>query len=104
MLNGRNHTGNNFTCIRPQGTSVVDDCIIPHEDLDNYVDFNIQTVSELINELGIVDSTALATKPDHSVLSWKMKASAPSLPSSHMAINDLKSSFTLGLKKYPCFR
>ena len=37
LLNGRNHIGNNFTCIRPQGASVVDYSIIPHEDLHNCV-------------------------------------------------------------------
>ena len=47
LLNGRYYISNDFTCIRPQGMSVVDYCIIPHEDLDKYLDFNVQTVSDL---------------------------------------------------------
>ena len=79
---GCNHISNHFTCIGPQGISVVDYCIIPHEDLDKYLDFNVQTVSDLINELHVIDSTAaLATKPHNSVLSWKMKTTTSSRPS-----------------------
>ena len=101
-LNGRNYISNDFTCIRPQETSLVDYCIIPHEDLDKYLDFNVQTVSYLINELDVVDSTsALTTKPDHSVLSWKMETTTPFLSPTNEPSGDLKSSFILYERNIP---
>ena len=59
-------------------------------------------MSDLINELDVVHSTAaLATKSYHSVLSWKMKTTTPFLPPTHEPNGDLKSSFTLYERNIP---
>jgi len=38
MLNGRKSSYNNFTSVSVKGSSVVDNCLIPHEKLDVYTD------------------------------------------------------------------
>ena len=49
VLNGRNCTINDFTCIRPQGTSVVDYCLISHNNVDMFTECTIHRPSDLIN-------------------------------------------------------
>ncbi len=39
ILNGRNHINNDFTSIVATGKSVVDYCLVPHEDLTKYSKF-----------------------------------------------------------------
>ena len=53
VLNGRNYIKNDFTCIRPQGCSVVDYCLVSHTDLSMFKDFTITRPSELVNITGI---------------------------------------------------
>ena len=72
MLNGRNpeSSANEFTCIRSQGSSVVDYCLVPHEDLNKYTDFKVWKVSDLINKSRILNTLDVNTsRPDHSTLS-----------------------------------
>ena len=68
VLNGRNYLKNDFTCIRPQGCSVVDYCFISQNDLLMFRDFNIKRPSELVNETGVVPVSI----PDHSIISWSI--------------------------------
>ena len=56
VLNGRNYIKNDFTCIRPQGCSVVDYCYISHTDLSMFKDFNTIRPSELVINTGICSS------------------------------------------------
>ena len=72
ILNGRNMTSNDYTCIKSQGASVVDYCLVPHEDLDKFTQFKVHKVTDLINEIDIIGSIEPGTsKPDHSILTWK---------------------------------
>lgn len=71
FLNGRNTLKNNFIFIGPQGSSVVDYCLIPYEELDDFVDFQETTESELFNSrnlLGVIDQET--SHPDHSLFTW----------------------------------
>ena len=54
ILNGRNMTSNDYTCIKSQGASVVDYCLVPHEDLDKFTQFKVHKVTDLINEIDII--------------------------------------------------
>ena len=73
ILNGRNMSSNDYTCIKSQGASVVDYCLVPHEDLDKFTQFKVHTVTDLINEINIIDTIGPDTsKPDHSILTWKI--------------------------------
>lgn len=67
-MNGKNFVQNDFTCIRPQGCSVVDYCLVSHDDLVMYTEFfGVLRASELINLAAIQAPT---TVPDHSMLTW----------------------------------
>ena len=63
---------NNYTCIKPQGMSVVDYCIIPHEYLNKYAEFTVYTVSDLITDINAQSEFAAVSIPEHSVLSWEV--------------------------------
>ena len=69
MLTGRNCITNNNKCIKRQGMSVVDCCIIFHEDLNKYAEFTVSTVSDLITDINGQSEFAALSIPDHSVLS-----------------------------------
>ncbi|XP_053391507.1 uncharacterized protein LOC128554275 [Mercenaria mercenaria] len=69
ILNGRNHIGNDFTCIRPQGASVVDYCLVSHTDLHLFTDFNVLRVSDLLQQANVQQPTSV---PDHSILIWNI--------------------------------
>ena len=72
ILNGRNMSSNNYTCIKSQGASVVDYRLVPHADLDKFTQFKVHKVTDLINEIDIIGSIEPDTsKPDHSILTWK---------------------------------
>ena len=74
ILNGRNFLKNDFTCIRPQGCSVVDYCLVSHDCLNMFTDFSVIRVSDLINLAGV---QCLSSIPDHSVLTWKFTFQRP---------------------------
>jgi hypothetical protein len=73
MLNGRNYITNDFTCIRPQGSSVVDYCVVPYEMLHMFKNFEVTKSSDLITKAGLIGSVDVSRGvPDHSVLTWSM--------------------------------
>ena len=51
MLCCRNHIGNNFTFLGPQGCSVVDYCLVPYEYLGWFKNSNVILVGPLMTEL-----------------------------------------------------
>ena len=69
MLNGRNFVSNDFTCIRPQGASVVDYCLVNHDDLYKFNDFKVVRSAELVNKVDFCPPTGV---PDHSLLMWSV--------------------------------
>ena len=50
MLNGRHNSLDEYTCISPVGSSVVDYCLVTHESLMSFHDFKVTTVIDLINQ------------------------------------------------------
>ena len=51
---------------------MVDYCLVPHEDLGKFTEFNVHKVSDLINEISLINSLEPETSnPDHSLLTWK---------------------------------
>ena len=72
MLNGRNSSIDEYSCITPAGTSVVGYCLVTHERLKFFTDCKVTKVSDIINLVGhdkILVSTSL---PDRFALSWKL--------------------------------
>lgn len=87
ILNGRNSVCNDYTCITSLGYSVVDYCLVNHDELVLYSDFKVSKVTELINQIGhdcILFSSAF---PDHSVLSWKIDISGISCRENHADVS-----------------
>ena len=68
VLNGRNFIKNNFTCVRPQGRSVVDFCLVSHENLAKYTEFKVTTMTEIVEEANLCP----VAMSDHSILTWKV--------------------------------
>ena len=52
ILNGRNSNLNDFTCITSIGRSVVDYCLVNHDYLSIFSEFNVHKVTDVINEIG----------------------------------------------------
>ena len=67
MLNGRLGT-NNFTSISEKGKAVVDYICIPHSQLSEHTDFQVQTVEEIRNMFNLPLPERLSQLPDHSPL------------------------------------
>ena len=85
ILNGRNMLSNDYTCIKGQGASVVDYCLIPHEDLNKFTEFNVHKTTDLINDINIIDTIEPETsKPDHSILTWKTNFEIICKPDRHL--------------------
>lgn len=106
MLNGRNFIHNDFTSVTVKGCSVVDYCLVSHDALLSFIDFNVTHVSDILNRIG-VDSSVASNIPDHSVLSWKIDVQvglcSHSLPETHSAtsydkfdLNDVRDDFLIG--------
>ena len=77
ILNGRNMVKNDYKFVGPQGSSVVDYCIIPNEALDNFTDFSVTLEKDLFNRsnlLGYIDTET--SHPDHSLLTWNFLVDA----------------------------
>ena len=66
MLNGRSCLHNDYTCSSVNGYSVVDYCIINHDDLSMFTDFIITNTADLINSVGHDTVLISASIPDHS--------------------------------------
>ena len=67
ILNGRLGK-QNFTSISHKGRAVVDYICVPHTQLNDHLDFNVLTVSEMTDMLNLPLPTKLSQMPDHSVL------------------------------------
>ena len=72
MLNGRSDASNEFTSVSAKGSSVVDYCVVSHDNLYKITDFKITLTSDVINKVGIVHSLLPTCIPDHSLLSWNI--------------------------------
>jgi len=70
VLNGRNTSKNDYTSISTKGCAVVDYCIIPHYNLDCFIDLMVTRSNELVHSLHNIVGTIPASVPDHSVLTW----------------------------------
>jgi hypothetical protein len=93
MLNGRDNINNDFTFVGPQGSSVVDYCIVPHEYLGSFSKFQVPLVSDLLSKSGVlreVESTAC--RPDLSLLYWAMELD---LCFSKEVVGTMQASFTV---------
>ena len=73
-MEGTIYSSNNFTC---KDASVVDYCLIPHEDLHLFSKFDVLDSKELFNKycLGILDP--LHAIPDHSMIRWNLTIELP---------------------------
>ena len=65
ILNGRAPGENDFTCIRPQGRSVVDYFFTSLENIQCVKRFYVKRVKELLIDMNNVPVCSL---PDHSIL------------------------------------
>jgi len=89
MLNGRNSARNDFTSISVKGCSVVDYCIVSHDQLNDFKNFQVIRATELITQCGIVGSDVAPTSiPDHSCLMWNIQISTTETPSSSSVTPD----------------
>ena len=82
-------TSNDYTCIKSQGASVEDYCLVPYEDVEKFTQFKVHKMTDLINEIVIIGSIEPGTsKPDHSILTWKTNIDI--IYRTDMQINDTK--------------
>ena len=73
ILNGRYCSSNDFTCITSTGRSVVDFCLVSHEDLPIYSEFKVCKGTDIINAIGHETVLLSASFPDDSILTWQIK-------------------------------
>ena len=73
MLNGRNNKNNAYTCFRPAGQSVVDYCIVPHDQLTMHTDFNVITPNDLYTDSGCMEIAEPRFMSDHSLIMWNLE-------------------------------
>ncbi len=66
ILNGRNTICNDFTRIGTTGRSVVDYCVVSHEHLSKFTQFEVHRMIKLMEITGIM----VEKPPDHSILCW----------------------------------
>ena len=57
VLSGRNYYHNDFTYVSTKGSSVVDYCVIPYENLRHYKNFEVMRASVVIKVQYLVYST-----------------------------------------------
>ena len=73
MLNGRfDQNFDNFTSVSVRGSSVVDYCIVTHDDLSMFHDFRGTSPVDLITAITDLRQAASSGVPDHALLSWKI--------------------------------
>ena len=70
MLNGRLGE-NNFTHVSTRGKSVVDYVFVPHEQFQNFCDFSVRSMSDVINDFDLQGFKS----SDHSILLWTKRTS-----------------------------
>ena len=77
MLNGRCGTQNDFTYVSPLGTSVVDYCIVPYEDIGKFTNFRVDRMSSLLTKYALQSYVGPGSCiPDHSLLVWEVHCPA----------------------------
>ena len=75
ILNGRTTVTNDFTSVSSNGTWVVDNCIVNHEDLSMFQNFQVLRVNDMLNASGAVGRSFFPTSlPDHSCFFWHISA------------------------------
>ena len=72
MLNGRSDSEQNYTSVSINGSSVVDYCIVPHEQLFNFTNFSVNLTSDLITSCRNIANLVPSSTPDHSLLAWNI--------------------------------
>ena len=71
MLNGRSDPlRNGFTSVSTKGCSVVDYCAVSYDKLQTFDEFQVVTVTELVNQCNQLGHIVPSVLPDHSMLSW----------------------------------
>ncbi|CAG2219168.1 unnamed protein product [Mytilus edulis] len=73
VLNGRNHISNDYTYVSTRGSSVVDFCITPFENINSFKKFEVIRASDLANKSLTTGSIEPKYIPDHSVLCWEFE-------------------------------
>ena len=71
ILNSRNCSSTDFTCIT--SSSVVDFCLVSHEDLSINSELKVCKVTDIIKAIGLETVLHLASFLDHSILTWQIK-------------------------------
>ena len=95
ILNGRNHIQNDFTYISNIGRSVVDYCLVPYENVNQFSEFKVWTATDLLQEAQCVDVLDASSKvPDHSVITWSINLMNDS------ANLGISNGVKTGVKKY----
>ncbi|CAG2203532.1 unnamed protein product [Mytilus edulis] len=74
VLNGRNHLNNDYTYVSTRGSSVVDFCITPFENINSFKKFEVIRASDLANKSLTTGSIEPKYIPDHSVLCWEFES------------------------------
>ena len=70
ILNGRNGINNDYTYISTRGSSVVDYCIVPYEQLNSFQNFEVIRAADIVGRACPVGSYEPRHIPDHSLLTW----------------------------------
>ena len=73
ILNGRNCIKNDFTFVSTRGSSVVDYCVVPYENLSCFTNFEVLRARTLFDEIATVGSFDPQHIPDHSMFTWTFK-------------------------------
>lgn len=76
VLNGRNCIQNDFTCVSARGASVVDYCLVAHEQLHLFNKFKVVRARSLFEAAGcIARRDPQGVISDHSILLWMVDIS-----------------------------
>ena len=91
VLNGRNYYHNDFTYVSTKGSSVVDYCVIPYENLRHYKNFEVKRASVICNKSAISGIFDPKHIPDHSILCWEFETNF-SVEKSNSVHNNVKQN------------
>ena len=70
ILNGRNYVNNDFTSISTKGCSVVDYCLVSHDNLSMFDNVSVVRSVDAINICYNITALAPTSIPDHSLITW----------------------------------
>ena len=76
MLNGRKFVKNDFTSVSGRGSAVVDYCIVSHDSLPAFDNFNVIRTCDLVDRVIAERGLTPSSIPDHSVLTWVFEQSS----------------------------